>query len=74
VQVQIDAHERLMLSTATPMAPRIDKEQDPGLELVFNPVLGRIQILVESGLTSMMVLHDYVSKRIVPLQERTRPA
>jgi hypothetical protein len=74
VLVQIDAHERLMLSTATPMAPRIDKEQDPGLEPVFNPVLGRIQILVESGLTSMMVLHDYVSKRIVPLQERTHPA
>jgi hypothetical protein len=41
------------------------------LEPVFNPVLGRIWILAESGLTSMMVLHDYVSKCIVPLQERT---
>jgi hypothetical protein len=37
-------------------------------------VLGRIRILAESGLTPMMVLHDYVSKRIVPLQERTRLA
>jgi hypothetical protein len=44
------------------------------LESVFNPVLGRIQILVKSRLTSMMVLHDYVSKRIEPLQERTYPA
>jgi hypothetical protein len=44
------------------------------LEPVFNPVLGRIRILAKSGLTSMMVLHDYVSKRIMPLQERTRPA
>jgi hypothetical protein len=36
-------------------------------------VLGRIRILAESGLTSMMVLHDYVSKCIVPLQEHTHP-
>jgi hypothetical protein len=27
-----------------------------------------------SGLTSMMMLHDYMSKRIAPLQERTRLA
>jgi hypothetical protein len=40
----------------------------------YNPVLGRIRILVESGLTPMMVLHDYVSKCIAPLQERTHPA
>jgi hypothetical protein len=37
-------------------------------------VLGRIQILAEGGLTSIMVVHGYVSKRIAPLQERTRPA
>jgi hypothetical protein len=37
------------------------------LESVVNPVLGRIRILAETGLTSMMVLHDYVSKRITPL-------
>jgi hypothetical protein len=37
-------------------------------------VLGRIQILAESGLTPMMVMHDFVSKHITPLQERTRPA
>jgi hypothetical protein len=43
------------------------------LELVFNPVLGRIRILAESRLSSMMVLHDYVLKRIAPLQECTRP-
>jgi hypothetical protein len=37
-------------------------------------VLGKIWILDESRLTPMMVLHDYVLKRIAPLQERTRPA
>jgi hypothetical protein len=30
-------------------------------------MLGKIRILAESGLTSMMMLHDYVSKRIAPL-------
>jgi hypothetical protein len=37
-------------------------------------MLGRIRILAESGLTTMMVLHDFVSKRIAPLQVRTHPA
>jgi hypothetical protein len=44
------------------------------LELALTLVLGRIRILAESGLTSMMVLHDYVLKCITPLQEHTRPA
>jgi hypothetical protein len=68
VLVQTDAHERLTLLTTASMVPRINWEQDPGLELIFNPVLGRIQILAESGLTSMMVLHDYVSKHITWLE------
>jgi hypothetical protein len=49
------------------MASRVNWEHDPGLEPAYNPVLGRIRILAESGLTPMMVLHDYVSKRIAPL-------
>jgi hypothetical protein len=63
-----------MLSTAAPTTPWVHWEQDPGLEPVFNPVLGMIRILAVGGLTSTMVLHDYVSKRIASLQERTRPA
>jgi hypothetical protein len=74
VLVQTDAHEWLTLPTAAPTAPCVDWEQDPGLEPVFNPVLGRIWIMAESGPTSMMVLHDYVSMCIVPLQEHTRLA
>jgi hypothetical protein len=74
VLVQADTHERLTLPTAAPTAPHADWEQDPGQELTYNPVLGRIQILAESGLTPMMVLHNYVSKRIEPLQECTRPS
>jgi hypothetical protein len=74
VLVQTDAHERLTLPATAPMAPHIDWEQDPGFEPIFILVLGRIRILAENGLTSMMVLHDYVSKRIAPLQERTHLA
>jgi hypothetical protein len=49
--------------------------KDPGLELGFDPVLDRIQYLAENGLTSLMVLHDFLSKRLVPLQDRShRPA
>jgi hypothetical protein len=53
--------------------PHVDWEQDPSLEPAYNPVLGRIRILAESRFTSMMVLNDYMSKRIAHLQERTRP-
>jgi hypothetical protein len=73
VLVQIDAHERLMLSTAVKMTPHVDWEQDLSLAPFFNPVLGRIRILDESGLTSMMVLHDYVLKRIAPPLEAYPP-
>jgi hypothetical protein len=44
------------------------------LESGFNPVLEQIQLLAQNGLTSLMVLHDYLSKRIAPLQAHTRPA
>jgi hypothetical protein len=52
--------------------PHVNWEQDPDLELAYNLVLGRIQILAESGLTPMMVLHDYMSMCIAPLQECIR--
>jgi hypothetical protein len=38
-------------------------------------VLDRIQYLAENGLTSLMVLHDFLSKHLAPLQDRShRPA
>jgi hypothetical protein len=40
------------------------------LESGFNPVLDQIQHLAENGLTSMMVLHDFLSGRLEPLQDR----
>jgi hypothetical protein len=34
-------------------------------------VLDRIQYLAKNGLTSLMVLHDFLSKRLTPLQDRS---
>jgi hypothetical protein len=44
--------------------------KDLGLESGFDPVLDRIQHLAENGLTSLMVLHDFLSRRPAPLQDR----
>jgi hypothetical protein len=41
------------------------------LEPDFNPVLDRIQYLAKNGLTLLMVLHDFLSKRLVSLQDRS---
>jgi hypothetical protein len=49
--------------------------KDPGLEPGFDPVLKRVQYLAENGLTSLMVLHNFLSKRLAPLQDQShRPA
>jgi hypothetical protein len=37
-------------------------------------VLARIRFLANKGLTSMMVLYDFLLKHIAPLQERSCPA
>jgi hypothetical protein len=74
VLMQADAHDRLVIPAAAPTLNRAEWEKDPDLESGFDPVLDRIQYLPESGLTSLMVLHDFLSRRLVPLQVRaTRP-
>jgi hypothetical protein len=37
----------------------------------FDPVLDQIQYLAKNNLTSLMVLHDFLSKRLAPLQNRS---
>jgi hypothetical protein len=70
--VQVDAHDRLTLPVDAPTLDRTERVKDPGLESGFDPVLDWIQYLVENGLTSPMVLHDFLSRCLVPL--RTGPA
>jgi hypothetical protein len=68
--VQSDAHDRLALHAGAPTLDRTKWVKDPGLELGFDPVLDWIQYLAENGLTSLMVLHDFLSRRLVPLQDQ----
>jgi hypothetical protein len=65
--VQVDVHDRLALPVDGPTLDRTEWGKDPGLEPGFNPVLDQIQYLAENGLTLLMVLHDFLSMRLVPL-------
>jgi hypothetical protein len=69
--MQADVHDRLALPVGSPTLDRTEWGKDPSLEPSFDPVLDRIQYLAENGLTSLMVLHDFLSKRLVPLQDRS---
>jgi hypothetical protein len=71
--MQADIHDRLALPTDAPMAKRSDWEKVHNLQRPYNPVIKRIQLLAGQGLTSMMVLFDFLSKRIAPLQHHARP-
>jgi hypothetical protein len=75
VLMQADDHDRLVIPAAAPTLNHVEWGKDPGLESGFDPVLDRIQYLAESGLTSLMVLHDFLSRRLAPLQDQaTRSA
>ena len=39
----------------------------PELEAKFQPMIERIAFLAREGLTSLMVLHDFLSRRLAPL-------
>jgi hypothetical protein len=69
--VQADIHDRLALPVGAPTLDRTEWGKDPGLEPSFDPVLDRIQYLTKNGLTSLMVLHDFLSKRLAPLHDRS---
>jgi hypothetical protein len=71
VLVQADVHDRLTLPIGGPTLDRTEWVRDPGLELGFNLVLDWIQYLAENGLTLLMVLHDFLSKCLAPLQDRS---
>jgi hypothetical protein len=65
--MQAEVHDQLELPTAAPTGSRTDWEEAPDMQRAYNPVVQRIQFLAEKGLMSMMVLHDFLSKRITPL-------
>jgi hypothetical protein len=56
-----------VLPVAVPTLDRTEWVKDPGLESGFDPVLNQIWYLAENGLTLLMVMHDFLSKCLVPL-------
>jgi hypothetical protein len=65
--VQADVHDRLVVPVGGPTLDRTEWGKDPNQEPDFDPVLDRIQYLAENSLTSLMVLHDFLSKCLTPL-------
>jgi hypothetical protein len=65
--VQADVHDRLALPVVAMTLDLAEWVKEPGLESGFDPVLDRIRYLTENGLTSLMVLHNFLSKCLAPL-------
>jgi hypothetical protein len=69
-----DANDHLELSTKGPFLDRSCWKAKPSLPVELDPVLVRVKTLARGGLTSMMVLGDFLRCRIAPLQQRSRMA
>jgi hypothetical protein len=65
-----EASDRLVLSSDGPRLERKQWRAKPSLVPEFEPVLGRIESLATSGLTSMHMVGDFLQRRITPLQAR----
>jgi hypothetical protein len=74
VITKADANERLELPTERPLSDRSTWKAKASLPAKIGPVLNRVKELVRGGLMSMMVLGDFLRRRIAPLQQRSRMA
>jgi hypothetical protein len=74
VIAEADPHDRLELPTEGPESDRSTWKAKPTIPAELDPVLNRIKKLARSDLTSMMVLGDFLKRRIAPLQQRSRMA
>jgi hypothetical protein len=66
-----DPHDHLELPTEAPQSDRSTWKARPTIPAELDPILDRIKKLARSGLTSMMVLGDFLKRRITPLQQRS---
>jgi hypothetical protein len=57
-----DPHDRLELPTEPPQSDRSTWKAKPTIPAELDPVLNRIKKLARSGLTSMMVLGDFLKR------------
>jgi hypothetical protein len=49
------------------MAKKTASEETPMLHVAYGHMIERIKHLTSCGLSAMMVLHDFLSRRILPL-------
>jgi hypothetical protein len=69
-----DANDCLELLTEGSLSDRSSWKAKPSLPMELDPVLDQVKTLVRSGLTSTMVLGDFLRRRIAPLQQRSKMA
>jgi hypothetical protein len=74
VIAEADPHDRLELPTEGPQSDRSTWKAKPSIPEELGPVLDRVKNLSRSGLTSLMVLGDFLKRQIAALQQRTRMA
>jgi hypothetical protein len=72
VITDVEANDRLVLTSVGPTLNRKLWRSKPSLALEFLPVLDRIKGLAMSGLTSMHVVGDFLKCRIASLHRRAR--
>jgi hypothetical protein len=63
-----DANDHLELPTGGPLLDLNSWKARPSLPAELDPVLDRVKVLARGGLTSMMVLGDFLRRHITPLQ------
>jgi hypothetical protein len=72
VIASVEANDRLVLPSDGPALDRKQWRAKPSLSLELLPVLDRIKTLTTGGLTSMHVVGDFMKRRVMPLQRRSR--
>jgi hypothetical protein len=74
VIAQRDFHDQMELPNGAPIGKRDLWEKVLDLQHEYDHVLRRIKFLVRKGMTSMMVLSDFLSQCITPIQQRANTA
>jgi hypothetical protein len=74
VIVRANVHNCLALLTESPTAKCSDWEEAPKLHVAYEPMIEKIKHLMRHGMSVMMVLHDFLSRSIAPLQDCACPA
>jgi hypothetical protein len=66
VIILANTHDWLDLPSNVPTSNHAFWEKVPELQSTYDSALVRIRLLAEKGLTSLMVLADFLSRRIAP--------